>query len=138
MTRGVQQQVDIFKIFMQAQMFPWKRKNLETGKDEIVQVQGALRPIQLWEYVFPEESLNDVLTALEIPHENPHTGQGLSNLKIAALRKMLGNGVKPVPDYEPVKNYRYIEKRGIALYPIGIKTDKRDEKKDWGFEQEML
>ena len=135
-TRGIKQQRDLFVNFMQTQMLPWRRKNLKTGKEEVCMVQGALRPVELWEYVFPEECLPDVLTMLEI-HKMNHNW-GLSEYKRKALRKMLGNGVMPIPKFEPVKNKRFIEKRGVAIYPIGIKKDKTMAVDKWGFEQEML
>lgn len=58
MTRGVKHWRDIFVQFMQTQMWAWKRKNLKTKKWETTAVQGALRPVELWEYVFPEECLD--------------------------------------------------------------------------------
>lgn len=113
-------------------MFEWKRKNLATGKEEIARVQGALRPIQLWEYVFPEECIDEVL-------EMMGDGWKLGKTKEATLRKMLGNGVKKIPKQKNKStNYRYIEKRGVAIYPIGIKKDRRQKWEEVGYEQEML
>lgn len=39
MTRAEQARTESFMKFMQAQMFPWKRKNLKTGKNDVVGVQ---------------------------------------------------------------------------------------------------
>lgn len=136
-TRGIKQQRDLFVNFMQTQMFKWKRKNLKTGKEEIVQVQGSLRPVELWEYVFPEESLNEVLTILDINPYMSHFKYRKEQLKSKAIRKMLGKDITPVPDYKKVPTNKYVELRGITLYPIGIKKDRR-EKAEWGYEQEML
>lgn len=132
-TRGVKHMSDIFEAQMQSQFFPWKRKNLKTGKEEVVPLQGALRPIQLYEYVFPKESLDDVLTALEI-------GEGkvtpwIASLNQKALRKALG--LKPIPKYKKVVN-RIIARPGVALYPIGIKDDAYGANPDYGYEQEMV
>ena len=99
-------------------------------------VQGALRPVELWDYVFPEECLNDVLSMLEI---NPETqnmeGWGMDRIKKQLLKRYLG-GLEDIPKYDKVVPPRFIEKRGIALYPLGIKKDLRG--KGWGYEQEML
>lgn len=136
LTRGVKQQRDLFVMFMQSQMFNWKRKNLKTNKDETIAVQGALRPIELWEYVFPEECLSEVLTMLDIKNVVAKYGS-LGKTKEKILRRMLGKDVKPLPDWKETKINKYVEKRGLAIYPIGIKKDLR-EKASWGYEQEML
>jgi hypothetical protein len=139
MTRGVKSQRDQFVNFMQTQMFPWKRTNLSTGKDEIVMVQGALRPIELFEYVFPEEHLNEVLTMLNIPPKDPQFNSwGMDSFKRKMLRQALGKDLQDVPEYKPVPTSRFIETRGVAIYPLGIKKDVVTERKDWGYRQEML
>lgn len=124
---------DAFVLFMQAQMWLWKRKNLKTKKEEICQVQGALRPIELWEYVFPEECFDEVCTMLNIKGAD-----SIGKTKEAVIRKALGHGVKPVPEYKEVPTNKYVEKRGVGIVPIGIKKDPRAEKEIWGYEQEML
>ena len=136
LTRGIKQQVELFLKFMESQMFNWKRKNLKNKKDEIMPVQGALRPVQLWEYVFPEESLPDVLAMLDIREDG--TKDVLGKTKDAALRKMLGKGVEKVPSYKLPKTKRFIPMGGVAIYPIGIKKDVRQKWEEIGYEQEML
>lgn len=138
LTRGVNSQVEQFKVFMQAQMFPWKRKNLKTGKDEIFECQGALRPIQLWEYIFPEESLDEVLRMLDIASYDEKAVTTLSTFKFKMLRRMLKCGKIPKVDPDKKVRYRYIERKGVSIYPIGVKKDKRQECEEWGYEQEML
>lgn len=139
MTRGIKHQRDIAVKFLQTQMFPWKRKNLKTGQEEIAMVQGALRPIELWEYVLPEESLDEFLTMIGTEKGGVNTGGHFSKVKQAAIRKMLGNGVKKIPKtFKPLTEARYIERRGLAIYPIGIKKDKRQKWEEAGYEQEML
>lgn len=142
MIRGIKQQVDLFEMFMQTQMWKWTRKNLKTGQNEIVQVQGALRVIPFgYEYVFPEECLNEVLTMLNIDENSKRWNLG--KFRTMILRMMLGKGtegnpVEPIPKYEKVPTNKYVELRGVAIYPIGIKKDAREEIEEWGFEQEML
>ena len=136
MTRGIQHQVDQWANLLQAQRFPWVRRNLETGKEEQMLVQGALRPIQLWEYVFPEESLDDVLGAMQIkgPIERPEIKSSTW-----ALRKMLK--LKQIPKKDELTVTGYTPKgtlngekmpsvpvhnmfvEGVAVYPVGIKDD---------------
>lgn len=143
MVRGIIQQVELFKMFMQTQMFKWVRKNLKTKKEDVVQVQGALRECGfVYEYVFPEECLTEVLTMLEI-EESGANRWDLGGLRNFVIRKMLGKGtegnkVLPIPKYKKVLTNKYIEKRGVAIYPIGIKKDAREEIEEWGYGQEML
>jgi hypothetical protein len=137
LTRGIKQQRDLFVNFMTTQMFPWVRKNIKTGKDETILVQGSLRPVELWEYVFPEEQLEEVLGAMGIKTDTP-TGYDtkINKTKLAVLRKMLGAEKIPIKPFKPTN--RYIETRGVSIHPIGIKKDKREAVKEWGYEQEML
>ncbi len=101
-------------------MWKWLRKNKKTGKEELCQVQGALRPVQLWEYVFPEESYDEVMTCLNIQKD-----VALSKTKQAILRKALG--ASKMKSYDQINTHRFIEHRGVSIHPIGIKKDKRGE-----------
>jgi len=133
LTRGVKHFRDVFVTMMQSQMWKWTRKNLKTGKDEVVQVQGALRPIELWEYVFPEECLDEVLTVLKAKDT-----VNILGARGAALRKALGKDVKKVPEYKEIPTNKFVEATAVAVYPIGIKKDPRGAKEEWGYEQELL
>jgi len=118
-------------------MWKWKRTNLKTGKEELVQVQGALRPIQLWEYIIPESSFDELMTVLKPERWS------LSKTRQAVLRKMLGKGtagegVEPIPKYKDVPTNKFVETGGVAIYPIGIKKDPDSEMEEWGYKQEML
>ena len=139
MIRGLKQQCDLFRMFMQTQMFCWKRKNLDTRKDKVTLIQGSLRECGfVYEYVFPEECFDEVMTMLNIKG----IGDTIGKTREAMIRKALGKGVKPVPDYKEVPRkwalidgiylctQRYIERNGVAIYPIGIKKDIRKDY-DW-------
>lgn len=146
MTRGILRQVEELKSLLQAQRFAWKRKNLKTGKEEMGLVQGALRPIQFWEYVFPEEALDDVLGALQIT--GPIVRPEIKNVSWM-LRKMLK--LEPIPKKEakdmkvtgyrpggtlndepfPVIPVHNMVVDGVAVYPMGIKKDPFQDY-DWG------
>ena len=137
LTRGIKQQRDIFVNFLQTQMWKWKRKNLKTKKEEISRVQGALRPVELWEYVFPEECLDEVLTCLNITKDNLGTPKTFATkTKLSALRKMCG--AKKIKSYKKVPTSNFISTAGVSIHPIGIKKDRREKNKKIGYEQEML
>jgi hypothetical protein len=154
MTRGIQRQVDEWKHSMLAQRFAWKRTNLTTGKEELNLVQGSLRPIQLWEYVFPEECLNDVLGGIGIagPIQRPEIKSATWMLrKMLKLEQIPDNKTTSVTGYKPqgtlngepippvAVHNMFVD--GVAIYPVGIKKDIFQDA-DWGehgkFKQEML
>lgn len=151
MTRGINQQVEIWKNFMQSQMFWWKRQPLlkdekgeyildgvdedgkpkyKRGAEQTTRVQGALRPIQLWEYVLPEECLPEMLAAMNL-HQVNKLRPEVS--KVAwVLRK--GMGAKPIPMFPQLQGKtsqelttRYIPHDSVATYPIGVKYDKKHD-----------
>jgi hypothetical protein len=140
--RGIMHQTEMFKMFLQTQMWKWKRLNVATGKEEVIQVQGALREVMFgfYEYIFPEECVDEVLTCLEIDDKaRAPWWFGVGNMKMFMLRRMIGNGIYKIPKYKRVTTNRYIEKRGIAIYPIGLKKDKRGMCPDGSpYFQEML
>lgn len=139
MSRGVKHMRDVFVSHMQSQFFPRIRTNSETGEEEIDMVQGALRPVELWEYVFPEESLEDVLSMLNFQN-GACPGYGLSKSKYAMLRKALK--CDKIPKFPDADKKNIISLHGMGLHPIGIKKDRRDEMHDpahgHSHEQEML
>ena len=164
MTRGVNSEVEIWKKFMETQMWWWKRQPLlkdekgnyikdgvdddgnqkyKRGPEELTRVAGALRPIQLWEYVIPEEgagmidgkltptsNFKELLASLNLHNENPLRNE---MKPIAwALRKAMH--LKPVPKFTELYGkkiqeltQRFIYSDGVAVYPIGIKQDKTQD-----------
>ena len=166
MTRGIQQSRDIWKQFMASQMYKFPQKNLDwcqcgTHKDlhgtdkcvcpefkpreEPKMVQGALRPIELWEYVFPRESLQEVL-AMQNTHKEYNRLRPEVNKMGWLLRKAMG--AKKIPDMPDLQNKemweitsKFVPMSGMAVYPIGIKEDNYapiDFGQHGKFEQEWL
>lgn len=146
--RGIKSQVDLWLSLAQGHFWKWTRRNLKTNKDEVILVQGALRPSVLgsWEYIIPEDCLAEALAVLSNGDwDNP------KSLKLATLRKIIG--LKPIPKkireeskkinpsvvMDNIKrglSHNHVE--GVAVHIIGIKYDDRKECKEWGYEQEML
>lgn len=129
MTRGIQQARDIWKQFMCSQMFDWKRTNLETNKEEFSKVQGALRPIEFWEYVFPQEHLQEVLAMQNQLYNNFPLRPEVNNFAWV-LRKMLKAKAIPKDIIEGMKDKemhqlttKYIPMAGMGVYPLGIRED---------------
>ena len=129
---------------MQSQMFLFKQKPIlrdekkgeflknedgtyQYGKEEVVKVQGALRPIEFWEYVFPQESLQEVL-AMQNAHKGYNQLRPEVNRFAWILRKMMG--AKKIPDMPELQNkeqwqitQKYVPMNGMAVYALGIRED---------------
>ena len=138
MTRGIKHHRDIFVTTMQSQFFPWKRINKDTGEEEVTMVQGALRPVELWEFVFPKESLPEVLAMLNLQHG--HKDYALTDAKIAMIRRMLKCG--KIPKMPEAVRRNIISESGMAIHGIGIKDDVMgemyDPQQEKTYKQEML
>ncbi len=184
--RGIQQEVELFKMWMQTQMFLFPQKPilqdkdgnflknldgtykhipliysedifeidkdkkpiLKDGKPVILHrkgdiiydkdgkqvdltilkmIQGALRPIQLYEYVHPKEALPEVLNMLGAI--NPDSACNPNQRPLAwVMRKMTGARPIKYPDVFEGKTIEQIPKRyckgeAIAISVIGVKDD---------------
>ena|SRR3990167_8533448 len=141
-SRGVKHQRDLWVNWMQTQLFSWERTNKTTGKKEVIPLQGALRPVELWEYVFPEEHLNQVLNNMMFTNEGLNCYKHVKgkNLSMAVLRKSLG--AKPIPKFPVMEINKMMRMNGVAVEPIGIRADKRGDLLDPStgtvYEQELL
>lgn len=154
--RGVRHAIQLFETYIQAQMFSWKRINLESGKEEISFVAMGYRDCGMFkELVFPREHLLDVLKMLDY---DPKYGGKLSDWKKSLMRLGLGNKVISIKTAinkwkdkqsnirfgyantktNAFKDYRYIEKRGVDIAFIGIKEDEYMDFQEWGYKQEAL
>ena len=143
LTRGINNSFKQWKSFMECQWFDFRQKPIlkddkgnflknpdgtyQYGPETIVKVQGSLRPIQLFEYVFPEESLQEVLAMNEC-HKDYNELRPEINLIAWSLRKMMG--AKKIPDMPDLKKkerweitQKYTPHQGVAIYPIGMRTD---------------
>jgi hypothetical protein len=157
MMRGIQQQRDIYKKFLETQMFRWIRQPLlrdekgefiknedgtfKRGDYEATMVQGALRPIELYEYVFPKDSIK-VVDGKLLPDSEANLKDVLSMMRIHdvgtmrpeinnfawILRKMMK--LQKLPEFPEFKgktweqvSKRYLPGEAVAIYPIGVKDD---------------
>lgn len=166
MTRGIQQSRDIWKKFMETQMFNWIRRpvlkdsnnkflknpdgSYQLGNPEYSKVQGALRPLEFWEYVLPEECVPEALGMMNLQNAFPLRPE--VNNFAWIMRKLLHAKKIPQELLDSIKGkqmwditQKYVPMQGMAVYPIGIKADKKhvftwDEgtKDATGYEQEGL
>ena len=114
MTRGIKKEVDDYVNTMSGQLLPYPIP----GKPGM-NVQLAMRPIQLWEVVFPKEQLGRVLGACKWDGK----GRKDMQLHLAALRKILKAKKIPEMDLSKIPPL-LVYNQNVAIYPIGIKEDK--------------
>ena len=154
--RGVYHQVEFFKTFAQCQFWQWKRKNLITKKDEVCLVQGAFRPSVMgaYEYVFPEESLAELLAIMGIGRLVDAETGFIPQARLAVLRKIFGckkiskeiieKAKKIAPTITLSNSTRGLDHLmvpGVSIHFIGIKEDIRKDmifSDDLQYHQEAL
>lgn len=115
--RGIKNAQEHLFMDMQAQKYPLVVTKADGTKQEVL-VQGALRPIQLYEYVFPKEHLDVVYNSLK-PEMYPNT------MKMKALVNSLrmSMGFQKPPKYEASGAHLAWVNKDISIIPIGIKED---------------
>jgi len=118
-SRGIKDRVDRFVEDMSAQYFPIEMN----GKK--IYVQLAMRPLQLWEVVFPEPCLQEVMNTIWDSNVPIKEQQFPYKLRLGALRKLLRAKKLPALDKSGLK--RIVRRDFVSCYPIGIKGDKYDE-----------
>ena len=116
-TRGVKHEVDRMINELSAKYLPYKFE----GKKKFVQM--GVRPMQIWELVFPEDQLNTIMWTLW--KTKPSQDSNKIAIMSAGLRKVLG--AKPYPEIEwPDEKKRIIlpvHNEFIGILPIGIRKD---------------
>lgn len=145
MSRGINQSFELWKKFMETRMFyfeqhkllkdektgEWLRNEdgtIKRGPKMVTRVQGALRPIQLFEYVFPGPSLPNVLAMMGMNKLDYNTIRPEVKNYSWILRKMMGLKKIELPEeIKKMENWEitqeYVPMDGMAVYPIGIRED---------------
>jgi len=118
-SRGIKHDVDRFITELQGKYLPFKYPDKD-GNMKDVMVQVGVRPIQLWEVVFPEEHKDMMLNTLFQSNPQGATQHKKHNKFIFAIRKILG--VDPIPEYKK-DQVMPIYLRNTELSAIGIKKD---------------
>lgn len=110
-------------------------KNLNKKWDENIMVQLSVRPIQLVEFVFPEDSKDIVLNSILNKDWNGKNSLMSKSRKMyyAVLRKFLGKDWKQIPEYK-MDQYMPIDMNGVAVEGIGVKKDRIIDSKDMKYE----
>lgn len=118
LTRGIKHAVDRFITELQGKYVPFKWKSPTDKEIKDYMVQLGVRPVQLWEIVFPEDQKDIVLTTIlgnEPSHPNKMFGKYIS-----WIRKILK--IDEIPEYDK-KNYMPICKVDVGVVALGVKKD---------------
>ena len=137
--RGKFEQIELWKAHAQCAYWKLRRKHTKTGKDNTMLVQGGLRPSVLgaYEYIFPKESLAEVLSFLGIEGNTSYGfGKIGLNTRHFSLRKIFGckkipkDILKKAKETPPTFSTAEFERGcsncrfgGVAIHVIGIKDD---------------
>lgn len=118
---GIKAEVEHLLMDMQAQKFPLTLIAPD-GKKQVQWIQGSLRilPFGVYEYVFPREVADAVLSAL-----NFHQREG-DRYSIGLLRKFLLRYVTkadPIPTFNKMENIMRWYTDNVEIIPIGVRYD---------------
>jgi len=106
---GQKMWLDKFVNDLQAQYVNWKDDN---GRDILLQL--GVREIKLLDIAFPREQIDKVIGYL-----GPFRSSGISNLRLAALRKILG--LKKLDYNRPIR--QTLPRRYVDTFLVGYKPD---------------
>lgn len=138
-TRGKTNEVDEFVDWLKTRHLPMKIRNPANNTETTGFLECQLRPIQLWEFVFPKENLDIVLNSLKLPSGNMShvvNGKPTFNIdaKLWALRKLLQAQpiVKPAPKIDAATGKEippdvlflpYDRIKDLNIVGVGIRED---------------
>ena len=137
--RGKFEQVKLWEAHAQGSYWKFRRFNNVTKKEEMILVQGALRPSILgaYEFIFPKEALAEVCSFFGI---TKYESYGFSKLGVKSrqffLRQLFGakkipknvlNKAKAIPNSFSTEEFERAAGNaiipGVAIHVIGIKDD---------------
>ena len=130
-SRGMNEQVDKWKKYMETWMMPLPYK--QNGEEKNIWYQGNLKPIQLWSYTFPRAQKDFVLSTLAFADKTSNIGW--LNKYTYPLRKLLK--CEPIGEFKKV-DPRYVAKEFVQLLPIGIREDLQDKEFPDGVTREFV
>ena len=123
MPYGMKDWVDKLIRDMQAQKHCLKLKK-EGQPDGAIWIESQIRylPFGIYEYIFPREDLDLVLTTLLEANYNPKDPpyKGIGTWKVGIIRKMIN--AKPLPEFKRDKGFLWT-KQHVGVIPIGIRED---------------
>ena len=131
MTRGIKKDSDQFITELQGKYLPFKFPDPKNPKELMpCNLQLGVRPIRLYEVVFPEDSKDIVLSTIlgtEGVWKDGKSQHKKHQKWIWSIRKILG--CEPIPKYK-TDLVLPISKQNVEVVGIGIKKDYWQDAKD--------
>ena len=119
-TRGIKKDIDDFITQLQGAYLPYPVKDEKGNVQQTGSAQFSVRPVQLFEMVFPKESLDPVLMTM-FDGKDGSSRWKYFNKFLTLLRK--GMKLKPIPeDYNKTVRMATV-KQNVEIIGVGIKED---------------
>jgi len=118
-TRGIKDRTDRWVNDCLARYYDYKCGEV-AGKPIVGRLQLSMRPIQLYEVVFPEEHLNQVISDLQ-PYGGYGLQEGFIKKLVSLLRRMLK--LEDIPK-GILPNNTSVFSEGVDVFCVGMKKDK--------------
>jgi len=121
---GIKQDLELWEKFMQTFWFklPYKDKD---GKDQKILFQSQLRPIQLYDFVFPRDKLDVVLNSFNVWQDyvlaKAKEPKPAFQKSLWFLRKALK--LKEIPPHDKTKGALALPPLNLRYIGIGIRED---------------
>mgnify|MGYP003146204257 CR=1 FL=1 len=122
LARGIKPVLDTWVNNLLSRFYPmaWKDKH---GNNTMYNAQLAVRPIQLYEIVFPKTATNEVLSLIKPGRGNKRPRE---KKYLSWIRRIMG--LDPMPDeWDDIPKSDMINREGLGIMGIGMKEDKSDE-----------
>jgi len=127
MPTGIVSEVEHLKKEMECQKFKLIITSPDKKETKEIWIQGLLRigAFGVWEYVFPREYLDVVLTTLTF-HERAYSKK-IGNTRYNLLRKILA--CDKIPKFKTDSKLLWL-KTNVAFIPIGVRYDRDIEENE--------
>ena len=121
MASGIKHELDQVEKYLETMpcKLPFKTAD---GKEGSSIIQAALRPIRLYQYVFPRDDLNIILNTLNVETNLKSANWSMPNSYLAMLRKAMKLKKIPEPD-KTAGQFPFPKPCNVRFLGIGIKED---------------
>ena len=120
--RGILSQIEQFEKDLQAQFFRFPHNNPEWAG--LTHVRLSVRPIRLYELVFPEDALKEVIATVRPWGFSPVSRSFMNNIMMSGIRTALQLEPMPEMDTESWRTLAHpVEIKDVEVLGIGIKRD---------------
>lgn len=121
-TRGNKESVELFIKELSSKYMPLPFINKKTGKATMVVNPIHIRPLQLWEIIFPKEQRDAILTTL-FPDKRVMPANPKFRKIYKWILKLLPKTIQKIPEDWDTKNKLYVNHNDVEIVGLGMKED---------------